>query len=104
MESKRVFLLSVICTVFICATILFAWQTSLAQQLKTAPAVPEALCIVKEYGGKIAVFLPDATTPSQILPDPYVRDLPETDRTMLQTGISIYSAEQLQRLIEDLCG
>ncbi len=104
METKRVFLVSVICTLIICAVFLFTWQARHTGTTQPTPNAPKIMYIVREHGGKIAVFLPNDETPSQIMADPYVRDLPTADREMLQRGVEIYSAEQLQRLIEDLCG
>ncbi len=102
MKNRRVFLVSVIFGVFILAVAIFGLEIYRNNQ-PLALATPKAMFVLKEYGGKIALFLPGEDKPNQIYPDPYVRDLPEADRKELESGIAIYSNEQLQNLIADLC-
>lgn len=63
---------------------------------RTAP-----MYILKEHNGALAVFKPNSTAPIRELSDVALNTLPEYDRTLLKTGIKVYSEKELQRLIED---
>lgn len=56
---------------------------------------------VKEYEGKIAVFIGDNESPERILESPYIRDLPQYDRDLLKIGIPAYSEAELNTILED---
>lgn len=56
--------------------------------------------ILREYNGKLAVFNGDDNAPSEIF-DVYVNSFGEVDRKALYKGITAYSEEELNRLIED---
>ena len=56
--------------------------------------------VLKEYGGKLAVFPYGSTTPSQVL-DVYLRTLPSYDRDALASGIEVRDEQELQKLLED---
>ena len=57
--------------------------------------------IVKESNGKIGVFHSDGSVPLYLLDSPYVRDLPEYDRKLLQQGIIAQSNAELLEILED---
>ncbi len=59
---------------------------------------------VKEYGGKIAVFLNNDNIPVYILGSPFIRDLPQYDRELLESGITVKSKQELVKLLEDYDG
>jgi len=75
--------------------------------LRAAPAaaaadVPEAKYLLRRCDGMVAVFLPGRDTPEYITDTP-VSSLPAADRAALQTGLPVYTEEELARLLEDYC-
>ena len=50
----------------------------------------------------VAVFLPGRDAPEYITDTP-VSSLPAADRAALQTGLPVYTEEELTRLLEDYC-
>ena len=56
--------------------------------------------IVKEYGGKIAVFVPQDDEPLAVY-EVYVHLLPENDIELLRKGISVDDDFSLQKTLED---
>lgn len=103
MHNKKLFLVSVICAVFICGSWLLGVELYSLHETSAYITPPAAAAYtVREYNGKIAVFVQDHTTPLDILPDPYVRDLPQADQAMLKKGIALQSEAELQSLLEDL--
>lgn len=56
--------------------------------------------VVKDYGGKVAVFLKNENEPFIIL-DTLTSFLPETDVTALQQGIEVIGSTALRELLED---
>ncbi len=56
---------------------------------------------VKQVDGKISVFKGDDKEPLYTLDSPYVRDLPEYDRMVLEQGITADSKEELLKILED---
>ena len=68
------------------------------QQQANTPTV--AAYIVKEYGGKVAVFSPDETEPVAVY-EVYVHLLPENDIELLRKGISVDDDYTLQKTLED---
>ena len=56
---------------------------------------------VKDYGGKVAVFENDGSTPVVVY-EIYTHLLPENDIELLRRGIKVTSQEQLQTCLEDL--
>ncbi|MCL2096464.1 MAG: hypothetical protein FWH10_06105 [Oscillospiraceae bacterium] len=61
---------------------------------------PEAIFILGEENGRLAVLGPDGESVYEIF-DVYISTLPEYDRELLQTGIKITTAEELRSLLED---
>ena len=59
--------------------------------------------IVKEYGGKIGVFIKGNTRPESIL-EIYVFTLPEGDAAKLKDGITVTGEDRMRSLIEDFTG
>ena len=55
---------------------------------------------IKEYQGKIAVFINAEPIPIDIY-ETYVYSLPEHDREALAKGIRVEGVEELQRIVED---
>ncbi len=58
---------------------------------------------MKEYQGKIGIFLPTESEPYEILPTD-ISVLPEFDQIALRQGIELQSKQELNRLIEDFDG
>ena len=56
--------------------------------------------ILKDHGGRLAVFAPEGGEPLQVY-DVYTHLLPEGDVAALQAGIPLESLEQLDRLLGD---
>ncbi len=61
----------------------------------------EPMYILKEHQGIAAVFTPNSPEPKRKLKDIVIESLPEYDKSLLKTGIKVYSEKELQRLIED---
>lgn len=55
---------------------------------------------LKDYNGKIAIFFDNNKSPSKVY-DCYTSLLPREDRTAIESGITVYSKEDLIKLIED---
>lgn len=89
-----------ICTLFCTALIAISIITmkNTPQQQANTPA--ETAYIVKEYGGKVAVFSPDETEPVAVY-EVYVHLLPENDIELLRKGISVDDDYTLQKTLED---
>lgn len=60
----------------------------------------DTIYILKEYGGRLAVFVPDENEPLAVY-DVYVHLLPENDIEILRKGIKITSDYALQKALED---
>lgn len=56
---------------------------------------------VKSYKGKISVFKDNLAEPIYTLDSPYIRDLTQHDRNLLEEGINATSLEQLRQILED---
>lgn len=58
--------------------------------------------VIRDSGGKIAVFRTGESTPFMTT-ETYTKTLPRTDSNRLQKGIPVTDKAELQRLLEDLC-
>ena len=67
----------------------------------SAQETTQPLRTVKEYDGRIGVFMSGSRTPYRII-EYDISLLSEYDRSMLETGITIETEYELQRLIEDI--
>ncbi len=56
---------------------------------------------VREFEGRIGVFLPDETQPFRV-EQTYVAYLPEADKDALERGITVYGWRALEKLLDDL--
>ncbi|MEG0272056.1 MAG: hypothetical protein RR639_01680 [Hydrogenoanaerobacterium sp.] len=56
--------------------------------------------MLKDYNGRLAVFSVGAETPDMVF-DVYIKNLPDFDRTELQSGIKAKDYTALVELIED---
>ncbi len=95
---KKIFL--ALCTIFCTALIAIS-----IYQMKTTPPTeadsPARITyIVKEYGGKVAVFTPDRTEPVAVY-EVYVHLLPENDIEILRKGIEVDDDYTLLKTLED---
>jgi len=65
-------------------------------------AVPAGCrCVVREYEGMVAVFLPRQLYGPKYVTGIRVTDLPQADRDQLAGGILIYTDAQLTALLQD---
>lgn len=55
--------------------------------------------IVREYEGKIGIFLTDGTLTAVL--DTYVKTLPKADQMLLGEGIVVYTQSELNAVVED---
>lgn len=69
-------------------------------QATPGAAPTQGTYVVREYEGKVAVFVGGDTQPGMVL-DVYVSYLPEADRRLLETGIAVEDYPKLVRLLED---
>lgn len=58
--------------------------------------------VIRDNGGKIAVFRAGESTPFMTT-ETYTKTLPRADSTRLQNGIAVTDKAELQRLLEDFC-
>lgn len=106
--NKTNYLLAILTGAFILltATIVIAVSTqrnqSVSKPINTASTTTCAY-IMKEYQGKIGIFLPTESEPYEILPTD-ISVLPEFDQIALRQGIELQSKQELNRLIEDFDG
>lgn len=56
--------------------------------------------ILKDYGGRLAVFQRGATSPDLVF-DVYIQSLPDFDRGQLKNGVAAKNYSELVGLIED---
>jgi len=61
---------------------------------------PEYLYMLKEYRGRIGVYIGGADEPEMILDVP-IKHLPDYDRELLMEGIPVWSYSELVALMED---
>ena len=95
---KKVFFL--FCTIFCTALIAVS-----IYQMKTVPEKPidtphEISYIVREHGGKIAVFIPEEAEPLAVY-EVYVHLLPENDIELLRKGIAVDDDYTLMKTLEN---
>ncbi len=64
------------------------------------PPKPDYQYLLKDYNGKLAVYLPNKKTPETVF-DFYLSALPSYDRGQLQMGVPVESYEELVKRIED---
>lgn len=65
-----------------------------------APEETDCQYYLREYQGKLAVYLPGKDQPEKVF-DVYLTTLPAYDRGQLQMGVPVRDYEQLVQLIED---
>ena len=95
---KKIFL--ALCTIFCTALIAVS-----IYQMKSTPPAPadspvETAYIVKEYGGKVAVFTPKEKEPIAVY-EVYVHLLPENDIEILRRRIKVDDDYTLMKTLED---
>ena len=71
-----------------------------APRTEAAPA-SEGKYIVRDYGGRLAVYRVSEPDRPVYLLDVYTGALPEADRSALQEGILLHTEEELSQLLED---
>ena len=87
---------TIFCTALICISI--QQMKNAAQQPIAQPA--QTVYIVKEYGGKLAVFTLDETQPIAVY-DVYIHLLPENDIEILRKGIPVDDDYTLLKTLEN---
>ena len=73
---------------------------SAALMLAPSPAPVAPAYLLKDHGGKLALYAADGGGPLEEY-DIYTRLLPEPDCLALQQGVSIYTEAELQQKLED---
>ena len=96
MTKIWVALLAVLCAVSLALSLFWMVRPGRAAQ----DSFSAAPYILKDHGGRLAVFAPEGGEPLQVY-DVYTHLLPEGDVAALQAGIPLESREQLDRLLED---
>lgn len=72
-----------------------------AKAERSVKELPEPVCIVREYNGKIGVFRGGSETPYMVV-DFDTSLLSEADREDIGNGIVMESSEELRHFIEDI--
>ena len=102
-KMKILLLVTAVCIIVIGAASAISAATkppltvSQAQQQSAAAST----WTVGGYEGKLAVFQDGSERPVELYEDVLVRDLPETDQALLRRGITAYSTQELQTILED---
>ncbi len=97
--------LLIITTIFFAAFVFSDFKSSGEGQgaAVTAMAETSSICyVLREYEGYVAVFVENDPTRPMTVTDIQVSTLRELDRTLLETGIKLYSKERLMMTLEDL--
>ncbi len=90
----------VFCTLFCTALIFISIATMKNIQPQTIDSAKDVAYIVKEHGGKIAVFRPDEQQPLAVY-EIYVHLLPENDIELLRKGITVDDDYTLIKTLEN---
>lgn len=110
MKSKNIISISLL---FICCTVLAFSMTfyiisrnivrkNISRNIEntTSSVAVISKYTVGEFNGKIAVYYNDSVLPDEIY-DSYLENLPPEDAKKLNIGITVYTKEEVQKLIED---
>ena len=89
-----------LCTIFCTALIAISIYTMKNTIPTPADTPTQTMYVVKEYGGKVAVFSPDETEPMAVY-EVYVHLLPENDIEILRKGIEVDDDYTLMKTLED---
>ncbi|MBQ3069500.1 MAG: hypothetical protein IJD01_06105 [Clostridia bacterium] len=84
--------------VMVTAAVTGALLTATPRPAATEPT--EVYRVVREWDGRVAVFLPQGNTPEAVY-DTWVSSLPEADRERLCEGVAVYSHSALREVLED---
>lgn len=96
MKKTIICLCTIFCTALIAISI-YQMKNTMPQPADTPSPVAY---VVKEYGGKIAVFCPDEDQPIAVY-EVYVHLLPENDIEILRKGIKVDDDYTLIKTLED---
>ena len=97
MKKLIIALSTIFCTILIMVSI----YTFLPDRSPISAEETQLQYIVKDYGGKVAVFDDNSNIPLVVY-EIYTHLLPENDIELLRRGITVTSQEQLQSCLEDL--
>lgn len=67
----------------------------------SAPELEPAMCVVREYNGRIGVFRGDSSAPYRVI-DYDISLLAEFDREQLREGVVMETEAELRQFIEDI--
>ena len=95
---KKIFF--VLCTLLCTALISVSIYTMKNTDVQPIDQPTQTAYIVKEYGGKVAVFNPDETQPMAVY-EVYVHLLPENDIELLRKGIPVDDDYTLLKTLEN---
>ena len=76
------------------------WMGPGAAGAQNAQAVPESWGVLRDFGGRLALFAPGGGEPLEVY-EIYTRLLPPVDAEALAAGIPVGSEAELDRLLED---
>lgn len=94
------FLISMVLSAFVIADTVKAENVDDAVSCMTEN---EATCyVLREYEGYVAIYVENDPSCPMTVTDIQVSTLRELDRTLLETGIKLYSRERLMMTLEDL--
>lgn len=104
MNQKLHHTLSTICAASLCLLFLWSFAQLLFPTASEVTAVTSETAkeqyLLKEYEGKIALFLPPDEEPDTVYPI-YVNMLPQLDRKRLERGIHLTDQDTVNRYIAD---
>ena len=98
MEKRLI--LSAVTTVLLMIFLFGVFFFAFAGGTVSSAASPQPAYILREYQGKLAVFLPGFDTPEQVTDQP-VSLLPDWDQAELRAGVPVTDEEALSRALED---
>ena len=89
--------------VILIAYVIFSAAVGTARPIlpdRSAALAESSVYVMREEEGRVVVYLNGAIFLRTATP---VANLPKNDRLKLQKGITVYSEEELKRLVEDYC-
>ena len=106
LKKALIILSTILSVVFIIACMRVAGAADNINNVSSTPenksaSIREPLYIITTHEGQIGVFKYKETTPYLTLDDVMIDSLSEYDQKLLESGIQVYSEQELLSLIED---
>ena len=102
-KMKILLLVTAVCVIVIGAASAISATTKPPLTVSQAdhPSAVASTWTVGVFEGKLAVFQDGNDRPVELYEDVLISELPETDQALLRRGITAYSTQELQTILED---